>query len=57
MKTDSIDKNFDCLRMKSDIQAEVYAEIKDMNASERIAYYKEGAKEFWKPTKISLNSL
>ncbi|GBU23615.1 hypothetical protein R83H12_00231 [Fibrobacteria bacterium R8-3-H12] len=50
MKTDAIDKNFDCLKMKSDIQAEVYAEIKDMSASERIAYYKEGTKEFWKPT-------
>jgi len=48
MKTDCIDKNFDCLRMKSNIQAEIYAEIKDMNASERIAYYKEGTKEFWK---------
>jgi hypothetical protein len=33
--------------MKSDIQAEIYAEIKDMNASERIAYYKKGTKEFW----------
>jgi len=49
MKTDTIDQNFDCLRMKSDIQAEVYAEIKDMSASERIEYYKEGTKEFWRP--------
>jgi hypothetical protein len=46
MKTDAIDKDFSCLRMKSDIQAEIYAEIKDMNANERIAYYKEGAKDF-----------
>ena len=49
MKTDTIDRNFDCLKMKSDIQAEVYAEIKDMNTNERIAYYKEGTKEFWEP--------
>jgi len=49
MKTDIIDKNFDCLKMKSDIQAEVYAEIKDMSTSERIAYYKEGTEEFWSP--------
>jgi len=49
MKTDVVDKDFSCLRMKSDIQAEVYAEIKDMCASERIAYYKEGTKEFWEP--------
>jgi hypothetical protein len=47
MKTDAIDKGFSCLRMKSDIQAEIYAEIKDMNANERIAYYKKGTKEFW----------
>jgi len=37
---------FDCLEMKSNIQAEIYTEIKDMNASERIAYYKKGTKEF-----------
>jgi hypothetical protein len=45
MKADEIDKDFSCLKMKSDIQAEIYAEIKDMSASERIAYYKEGTKE------------
>jgi len=47
------DRDFSCLRMKSEIQAEVYAEIKDMSASERIAYYKEGTKEFWEPALLS----
>jgi hypothetical protein len=53
MKTDEFDKDFDCLKMKSDIQAKVYAEVKDMNASERITYYKEGSEKFWKPAKAS----
>jgi len=48
MRTDVIDKDFDCVKMKNDIQAEIYAEIKDMSASERIEYYKEGTREFWK---------
>jgi hypothetical protein len=49
----AIDENFDCLKMKSDIQAEIYAEIKDMNASERIAYYKEGTSPLTTPQNIS----
>jgi hypothetical protein len=37
MKT--IKKDFDCLEMKSRIQAKIYKEIKDMNTTERIAYF------------------
>jgi len=46
MKTE---KDFDCVKMKNDIQAEIYAETKDMSSSERIAYFKAGLQEdpFW----------
>jgi len=33
------EKDFDCLKMKSEIQAKIYAEIKDMTTEERIAYF------------------
>jgi hypothetical protein len=48
MKADVLGKDFDCLKMKSDIQAKVYADVKDMNADERIAYYEESSEKFWK---------
>jgi len=32
-------KTFDCLKMKAEIQAEIYAKIKDMTAEERVAYF------------------
>ena len=32
-------KEFDCLEMKKEIQAKIYAEIKDMTADERILYF------------------
>jgi hypothetical protein len=49
MKTNELEKDFDCVKMKNDIQAKIYAEIKDMNSNERIAYFKEGVQEssFW----------
>lgn len=30
---------FDCLKMKQDIQARIYGEIKDLSPSERVAYF------------------
>lgn len=30
---------FDCLKMKHDIQAKIYEEIKDMSSEERVAYF------------------
>jgi hypothetical protein len=33
------EKEFDCLEMKKEIQAKIYAEIKDMTTEERIAYF------------------
>lgn len=37
---------FDCVKMKHDIQAKIYEEIKDMTAAERIAYFQRGSEEF-----------
>ena len=39
MKTIDEPIDFDCLKMKSEIQAKIYAEIKDMSVEERIAYF------------------
>jgi hypothetical protein len=38
MATIKKDKEFDCVKMKNDIQAEIYAETKDMNFHERRVY-------------------
>ena len=34
-----MEKTFDCLKMKADIQAKIYEEIKDMPSSEIVAYF------------------
>jgi len=39
METINGQKEFDCLEMKREIQAKIYAEIKDMTAEERISYF------------------
>jgi len=36
-----MEKTFDCLKMKEEIQAKIYEEIKDMSAYEELAYFKE----------------
>jgi len=51
MKTDEFEKDFDCVKMKNDIQAKIYAEIKDMSSSERVEYFKDGAQAFWSTLK------
>ena len=40
METINEPKEFDCLEMKEEIQAKIYAEIKDMTAEERIRYFR-----------------
>jgi hypothetical protein len=35
-----MEKEFDCLKMKEEIQAKIYEEIKDMSSSEILAYFK-----------------
>jgi len=40
METINDQKEFDCLEMKREIQAKIYAEIKDMTAEERILYFR-----------------
>jgi GTP cyclohydrolase I len=39
MEMSRVQKDFDCLKMKSELQERVYAEVKDMTAEERIAYF------------------
>ena len=39
MKTIKEKKAFDCLEMKKEIQAKIYAEIKDMTTEERLLYF------------------
>ena len=36
-----MEKDFDCLKMKEEIQAKIYEEIKDMSASEELAYFNQ----------------
>jgi hypothetical protein len=38
-----MEKDFDCLKMKEEIQAKIYEEIKDMSAAEEIAYFRKAA--------------
>jgi hypothetical protein len=42
-------KKFDCIKMKNDIQAKIYAETKDMSFEELKAYLNNGLQEdpFW----------
>jgi hypothetical protein len=49
MKTNEIDKDFDCVKMKNDIQAKIYAETKDMSFAEFKEYLNCGLQEdsFW----------
>jgi len=39
MKTMTKPKTFDCVKMKNDIQAKIYAETKDMSTAELLAYF------------------
>ena len=32
-------ETFDCLKMKEEIQAKIYEDIKDMSAAEELAYF------------------
>jgi len=36
-----MEKEFDCLKMKEEIQAKIYEDIKNMSASEELAYFKK----------------
>jgi hypothetical protein len=49
MKTDRIEKDFDCVRMKNDIQAKIYADTKDMSFEEYKAYLDSSIRgnSFW----------
>ena len=34
-----MEKTFDCLKMKEEIQAKIYEDIKDMSSAEILAYF------------------
>ena len=36
-----MEKTFDCLKMKTEIQAKIYEEIKDMSAVEELTYFRK----------------
>jgi len=40
-----MEKIFDCLKMKEEIQAKIYEEIKNMSSFERMAYFKRKSKD------------
>ena len=39
MNTNKKERAFDCVKMKNDIQAKIYAETKDMNTNELLEYF------------------
>ncbi|MCL1947239.1 MAG: hypothetical protein FWF51_08855 [Chitinivibrionia bacterium] len=51
-------KKFDCLKMKEEIQAKIWSEIKELSDGERNLYFRKGAQEFrrkyWKPKIVEL---
>jgi len=40
-----MEKTFDCLKMKEEIQARIYEDIKDMSAAEEIAYFQKKSRD------------
>jgi hypothetical protein len=43
---------FDCMKMKQDIQAGIYEEIKDLSSEERVAYFQRAGADFCQPGRI-----
>jgi hypothetical protein len=43
METTKKVKDFDCVEMKNAIQAQIYAEIKDMTSDEILAYFNKSS--------------
>jgi spore coat polysaccharide biosynthesis protein SpsF (cytidylyltransferase family) len=49
METIKTEKDFDCVEMKNEIQAKIYAETKDMSTEELLAYFNRHSQvdTFW----------
>jgi protein-disulfide isomerase-like protein with CxxC motif len=45
INTETNEKDFDCIKMKREIQAKVYEETKDMTNAELLAYYNQKAQK------------
>ena len=48
---------FDCVKMKDDIQAQIYEEIKDMTSEERVAYFNRAGNEFHQRGRIEAHDV
>lgn len=44
---------FDCMKMKREIQAKIYKEIKDMSPEEQIAYFNSAGARFRRRSRIA----
>ena len=44
---------FDCVKMKNDIQAKIYEEIKDLSSEELVAYFNRAGAEFRRRGRIA----
>jgi len=43
MNTSKKERSFDCVKMKNDIQAKIYAETKNMSTSELLDYFNDSS--------------
>ena len=50
------EKKFDCIKMKNDIQAQVYAETKNMSKEELLRYFNRNVKYTNKKQKEEVSS-
>ena len=48
---------FDCVKMKNDIQAKIYEEIKDMSSEELVAYFNRAGAEFRRRGRIAARDI
>ena len=57
MNFSTLEKDFCCLKMKEEIQAKIYAEIKDMTVEERLEYFNvPPEKSIFKLTKTNMKN-
>ena len=55
--TTNKEKTFDCIKMKNQIQAQVYAETKEMNKEELLLYFNKNVKQASKNEKKGVSPL
>ena len=45
MKTQKVEKSFDCIEYKRRVQAEIYDEIRDLSHGQQVEYFRRRAEE------------